>query len=74
MLAGLARKRLRCVDIGEGDFRVALNGFDFREQPSIERQKELVALTGVFRQRLSKLGRTGVRRLSFPRLRSPCPT
>ena len=60
MLSGLARQRQRFVDPGQGGFRAFPLGFDFREQPLIERQKKLVALTGVFRQRLSKLGRAGV--------------
>ena len=60
MLSGLARQRQRFIDLGQGGFGVSPLGFDFREQPSIERQAELVALTGVFRQRLSKLGRAGV--------------
>ena len=60
MLSGLARQRQRFVDPGQGGFRVSRLGFDFREQPLKKRQNELVALTGVFRQRLSELGRAGV--------------
>ena len=39
MLSGLARQRQRFVDAGEGGFRVSPLGFDFREQPLIERQR-----------------------------------
>ena len=60
MLSGLARQRQRFVDPGQGGFRASPLGFDFREPPSIERQTQLVALSGVSRQRLSKLGRAGV--------------
>ena len=60
MLSGLARQRQRFIDPGQGGFRVSPLGFDFREQPLIERQPQLVAFTGVFGQRLSKLGRAGV--------------
>ena len=42
MLSGLARQRQRFVDPGQGGFRASPLGFDFREQPSIERQKNLL--------------------------------
>src|SRR5271170_2937805 len=57
MLSGLARQRQRSVDLGQGGFRALPLGFDFGEEALIERQTEFVALTRVFRQRLSKLGR-----------------
>jgi hypothetical protein len=60
VLSGLARQRQRFIDLGQRGFGVFPLGVDFREQPPIERQGELVARTGVFRQRLSKLGRAGV--------------
>jgi hypothetical protein len=60
MFSGLARERQRFIDYGKGDFRASRLGFDFREQPLIERSAEFVAPTGVFRQRLSKRGRAGV--------------
>ena len=37
MLSGLARQRQRFVDPGQRGFRVSPLGFDFREQPLIER-------------------------------------
>ena len=60
MLSGFARERQRSVDLGQGGFRASPLGFDFREQPLKERQKELVALTDVFRQCLSQSRRAGV--------------
>src|ERR1700729_2753523 len=60
MLSGLARQRQRFIDAGQGGLRASRLGFDLRQESSIERQIELVALTGVIRQRLSKLGRAGV--------------
>ena len=59
MLSGLARQRERAIDSGKSGFRVSPVGFDFREQPLIERQKQSVASAGVVRQRLSKLGGAG---------------
>ena len=53
-LSGLGRQRQRIINLGECLFRALPLCLDFREQPSIERQVEFVALTGVFRQRPSK--------------------
>ena len=57
VLSGLARRRQRFVYPRQGGLRPFPLGFSFCKQAFIERQKKLVALSGVIRQRLSKLGR-----------------
>jgi hypothetical protein len=59
MLSSFACQRERAIDPGKSGFRVSSVGFDFREQPLIERQKQSVASAGVVRQRLLKLGVAG---------------
>ena len=67
MLSGLARQRDRFAESVKGGFQVSPLGFDLREQRSIKRKTVFVALTSVFRQRLSKLGRAD---LSIAELRA----
>ena len=54
MLSGFGRQHERAIDPGKSGFRVSPVGFDFREQPLIERQKQSVASSGVVRQRFPK--------------------